>query len=240
MAPTGATSPTPTRISESTPADVAGTSIETLSVSISNRLSPGFTASPADLNHLVILPSLTVSPSCGIRMFIGMPPPFCSAPPHLLRSSPRKRGPRATYCGIRTSGSGSPLSRGRTENCCAARGPRSSPIHRYVLRLQELHQPLMRAFAADAGLLHATERRRRIGDEAAIEPDHAKVELFGDAHAAAQVLGVEIGDQAIFSVIGAADDLVLGLEGLQRRDRPEDLLVQHRSEERRVGKAWNA
>src|SRR5262249_29260894 len=52
------------------PADVEGTSIETLSVSISNRLSPGSTASPADLNHLVILPSATVSPSCGISTFM--------------------------------------------------------------------------------------------------------------------------------------------------------------------------
>ena len=69
-APTGATSPACTRISESVPAVIEGTSIETLSVSISNRLSPGFTASPADLNHLVILPSATVSPSCGIRTSI--------------------------------------------------------------------------------------------------------------------------------------------------------------------------
>src|SRR5262249_7595015 len=51
-------------------ADVDGTSMETLSVSISNRLSPGLTASPADLNHLVILPSATVSPSCGISTFM--------------------------------------------------------------------------------------------------------------------------------------------------------------------------
>ena len=65
-APTGATSPAATRISASTPVVVDGTSIDTLSVSISNRLSPGLTASPADLNHLVILPSATVSPSCGI------------------------------------------------------------------------------------------------------------------------------------------------------------------------------
>src|SRR5262249_25595453 len=50
----------------STPAVVDGTSIDTLSVSISNRLSPGLIASPADLNHFVILPSATVSPSCGI------------------------------------------------------------------------------------------------------------------------------------------------------------------------------
>src|SRR5580692_2077631 len=70
MAPTGATSPAGTRISASTPVVVDGTSIETLSVSISNRLSPGLTGSPADLNHLVIFPSATVSPSCGIRTSI--------------------------------------------------------------------------------------------------------------------------------------------------------------------------
>src|SRR5579872_3671977 len=102
IAPTGATSPAGTRISDNTPALVAGTSIDTLSVSISNRLSPGATASPADLNHLVILPSATVSPSCGMRMFI------------------------------------SPLS--------------PSPDHRNVLRLEKLHQPLVRAFAAETGL----------------------------------------------------------------------------------------
>ena len=70
-APTGATSPTPTRISASVPVVVDGTSIDTLSVSISNRLSPGFTASPADLNHFVTLPSATVSPSCGISTSIS-------------------------------------------------------------------------------------------------------------------------------------------------------------------------
>src|SRR6185437_2091453 len=55
-APTFATSPTLKWISLSVPAAVDGTSIEVLSVSISKRLSPGFTASPADLNHFVILP----------------------------------------------------------------------------------------------------------------------------------------------------------------------------------------
>src|SRR6187431_3400420 len=65
-APTSAVSPTGTLISVSVPVVIDGTSIDTLSVSISNRLSPGFTASPAATNHLVILPSATVSPSCGI------------------------------------------------------------------------------------------------------------------------------------------------------------------------------
>ena len=76
-APTGATSPAATRISASTPAEVEGTSIDTLSVSISNRLSPGLIASPADLNHCVILPSATVSPSCGISTSIYAFPISC-------------------------------------------------------------------------------------------------------------------------------------------------------------------
>src|SRR6476659_368028 len=70
-APTSAVSPTGTLISVSVPVVIDGTSIDTLSVSISNRLSPGFTASPADLNHFVILPSATVSPSCGIKTSIA-------------------------------------------------------------------------------------------------------------------------------------------------------------------------
>src|SRR4029453_15019235 len=72
-APTSPVSPACTRISASVPVVIDGTSIDTLSVSISNRLSPGLTASPADLNHLVILPSATVSPSCGISTSIYGP-----------------------------------------------------------------------------------------------------------------------------------------------------------------------
>src|SRR5215467_14161088 len=68
----------------------------------------------------------------------------------------------------------------------------ASPRHRDVLRLHELHQAFVRALAAEAALLGAAERRRRIGDEATVEPDHAEVELLRHPHAAAQVLGVEI------------------------------------------------
>src|SRR5262249_33910861 len=73
-APTGATAPAGTRISASTPAVVEGTSIDTLSVSISNRLSPGLMVSPAALNHCVILASATVSPSCGISTSMAVFP----------------------------------------------------------------------------------------------------------------------------------------------------------------------
>src|SRR5215472_605817 len=171
-APTGATSPAGTRISASTPAVVDGTSIDTLSVSISNRLSPGLMASPADLNHCVILPSATVSPSCGISTSI-----------YAVPARARHRLPR-------------------------------SPRHRDVLRLQKLHQPFVRTLATDARLLHATEGRGRIGDEPAVEPDHAELELLGDAHAAAHVLGVEVRDEAVLGIVRAFDHLALGFEGL--------------------------
>src|SRR5262245_44007924 len=140
--PTGATSPAGTRISASTPAAVAGTSIDTLSVSISNRLSPGLMGSPAALNHCVILPSATVSPSCGISTSIYAVPARAR---HRLPCSPR---------------------------------------HRDVLRLQKFHQSFVRPFAADARLLHAAERGSRVGDQPAIEADHAEDELLGNAHAA--------------------------------------------------------
>src|SRR5262249_49094830 len=87
MAPTGTTSPADTRISASTPVVVDGTSIDTLSVSISNRLSPGLIASPAATNHFVILPSATVSPSCGISTSITRSlDPF---PHHFIRGAGR-------------------------------------------------------------------------------------------------------------------------------------------------------
>src|SRR5579871_1962546 len=180
-APTGATCPAATRISESVPVEVAGTSIEVLSVSISNRFSPGFTASPTALNQTVILPSATVSPSCGIRMSMRL------------------------------------------------------PDHRDVLGLLEFLHAFLRALAPQTRLLGAAERRRRVGNEATIEPDHAEIELLGDAHAARQVLGEEIGDETIFGVVGTLDGFVFALEGLDRGHRPEDLLVEHLRAIRHVG-----
>src|SRR5689334_2154800 len=50
-------------------------------------------------------------------------------------------------------------------------GP-ASPTGGDVLRLGEFQESLVRALAADAGLLHAAERRRRVGHDAAVEADH--------------------------------------------------------------------
>src|SRR5579883_141210 len=215
-APTGATSPAATRICSSTPADVAGTSMDTLSVSISKRLSPGLTTSPTDLNQVVILPSATVSPSCGIRIS--------------MRAAPFRR---------RRTDDGKPIDHGGKMARLLSVIPRLPsvvrlPVHRYVLGFEELHHPLMGALPADAALLGAAERRGRIGHQPAVEPDHAVIEPFGYPHAAAKVLSVEIRDETVFCVVRPPDHFVLGLECLDRRHRSENLLVQH------GGAVWDA
>src|SRR3954465_7357450 len=75
------------------------------------------------------------------------------------------------------------------------RSPFPSPVGRNVLRLQIFHQAFMRAFAADAALLHAAERRGGIGNEPTVQPDHAAFELLGEAHAARKIAGIEISDK---------------------------------------------
>src|SRR6266508_5634071 len=72
--PTSAVSPSWTRISLSVPAVGAGTSESTLSVETSNSGSSASTWSPTFFSQRVIVPSVTVSPSCGIWMSTRGPP----------------------------------------------------------------------------------------------------------------------------------------------------------------------
>src|SRR5690606_2788717 len=67
-APTSTVSPSGTLISTSVPLTGDGTSESTLSVETSKRGSSSATVSPTCLNHFVIVPSVTVSPSWGIVM----------------------------------------------------------------------------------------------------------------------------------------------------------------------------
>src|SRR5882724_7566016 len=69
-APTATVSPSLAAISPSTPADGAGTSIVTLSVSSSTKGSSTATASPAFLNQRPMVASVTDSPSVGTRMSV--------------------------------------------------------------------------------------------------------------------------------------------------------------------------
>src|SRR5690348_2866862 len=69
-APTATVSPSLAAISPSTPADGAGTSIVTLSVSSSTSGSSTATASPAFLNQRPMVASVTDSPSVGTRISV--------------------------------------------------------------------------------------------------------------------------------------------------------------------------
>ena len=102
------------------------------------------------------------------------------------------------------------------------------PVGGDVLRLGKLQQPVVGTLAADAGLLHPAERRGRVGDQAAIQPDHARLERFGDPQPAAQVARVDVGHQAELRRVRPPDRVRLVGEPHHRRYRAEDLGVQDR------------
>ncbi len=87
-APTGTVSPSGTTISVMNPPCGAGTSESTLSVDTSNSGSSASIFSPTCLNHFVIVPSVTVSPSCGI--VTSMSP---SGSSYVWDESPHVQGP---------------------------------------------------------------------------------------------------------------------------------------------------
>src|SRR6188508_214003 len=68
--PTGTVVPSGTRICVMNPSPGDGISIETLSVSMSRMISSTATLSPTFFFQLATVPSVTVSPSCGINTFI--------------------------------------------------------------------------------------------------------------------------------------------------------------------------
>src|SRR4051794_3043099 len=78
-APTATVSPSLATMSPSVPADGAGTSMVTLSVSSSTRGSSTATASPAFLNQRPMVASVTDSPSVGTRIsvIVGFPDNLC-------------------------------------------------------------------------------------------------------------------------------------------------------------------
>ena len=68
--PTGAVSPSFTRIFRSTPAPNASISTSALSVSTSARMSPALTRSPSFLSHLMSLPVSIASDSFGMTTLL--------------------------------------------------------------------------------------------------------------------------------------------------------------------------
>src|SRR6266487_1868041 len=92
------------------------------------------------------------------------------------------------------------------------------------LGFQVLDDALLATLAAEPALLHAAERRRRGGRVDVVDPDDGKPERLADPDGAGQVLGVQVGGQAVAGVVGHLDHLVLVVEQDDRGDRAERLL----------------
>src|SRR3990172_10244373 len=108
-------------------------------------------------------------------------------------------------------------------------GRSRSDAHAEVLDLEELVDAVLRALAAEAGLLHAAERRLSGRDQAGVDPDDAGLEALRDAPDPAEVAGVEVGGEPELGVVREANRFLLGLEAEERRDRSEGLLPDRKS-----------
>src|SRR5580704_7677300 len=100
------------------------------------------------------------------------------------------------------------------------------PVHGDVLGLGVLQQTFVRALATQARLLHAAERRGRVGDDAAVDADHARLQRLRDPQRAPQVAAVQVRHQPVLGVVRHRDRLVLVGEPDDGCDRSENLLAE--------------
>ncbi len=78
------------------------------------------------------------------------------------------------------------------------------PAETDEFRLEVLVQAFGGAFAAEADLLHATERHRLVREQPFVDADHAGFELLGCAPRAGAVAAEEVGGKAERRVVGEA------------------------------------
>jgi len=116
----------------------------------------------------------------------------------------------------------------------------SGHVETKVFEISESFEPVTRAFAADARLLDAAEGDRRTGDFHTVDGDHAILQRAAHACLAGAVLGDDIGDEAVFGGVGAADDFGFVIKRCHGCDRSKSLfahdqrVVRHIDEQRRL------
>ncbi|MPM58715.1 hypothetical protein SDC9_105548 [bioreactor metagenome] len=86
---------------------------------------------------------------------------------------------------------------------------------------------MARAFAAEAGLFDAAERRHFVGDQARVHTHHAVFQTRRNAPDAALVFGEHIGRQAEDGVVGAVNHFGFVVEAKQRCDGAEGFFAAH-------------
>src|SRR5213079_1239425 len=91
--------------------------------------------------------------------------------------------------------------------------------HANVLDLDVLVDAVLRAFAAETGLLDAAERRDLGGDEPGVDADHAVLERLGNPPDAADVTRIEVRRQPELGPVGELDHFGVARKPEQWRDR---------------------
>src|SRR5262245_48437750 len=91
----------------------------------------------------------------------------------------------------------------------------SSPLLIYasdedVLHLEIFLEPVLRAFAAQARLLHAAEGRDLGRDDADVGADDAGLHRLGDTEDASDVAAIEVTGEPELGVVGKTDHFLLG------------------------------
>src|SRR5208283_3423658 len=94
-----------------------------------------------------------------------------------------------------------------------------------VLRLSEKAQRLDATLSAHARLLHAAEWSAQVSKHPAIHPHNSRLKPSRDTVGARQVGGPNRRREAVGGGIGQRQCLLVGLEGLQRGHRPENLVL---------------
>ncbi|MNO55579.1 hypothetical protein D3C76_460720 [compost metagenome] len=95
----------------------------------------------------------------------------------------------------------------------------------HVLDLGEHFEAVLPAFATGAGAFHTTERLAQVTYVLAVDEHHAGFDAARQAVGLADVLGPDVGGQAVLGVVGQLQRLGLVLERDQAHHRAEDFFL---------------
>src|SRR5207253_2566338 len=104
-----------------------------------------------------------------------------------------------------------------------------------IFDLDELLDPVLRAFSSQARFLHAAEGRHLGRDDSRVDTDDAGLERFGNAPDATDVSPVEIGSQAELRIVGESNRFLVCFEPEEGSDRTKRLFTGHHHSGRHVG-----
>src|SRR4051812_19842221 len=100
----------------------------------------------------------------------------------------------------------------------------SSSIHSPKAQILEFHvliQSVLRAFASQAALFDAAERRDLGRDNAVVDADDATLQCFRDPPYALNVAAIEVASKTEFRVVRQTNHFPFVIEANQRRNRAE-------------------